>query len=142
MLQPPIETTQLIGNWLFRLHVERGQYYVFLALLVALAFARIRERRDGLGTALMLGLVAAARPTFALIPLPPLLRRETPSRAHRDEVEPLADLWNGDRRPEVARKGGVPELRVVADDREVARPPADPDDGQGDEAERDADDQS
>jgi len=58
-----------IGNWLFRLHVERGQYYVFLALLVALALTRIRERRDGLGTALILGVVAAARPTFGLIPL-------------------------------------------------------------------------
>jgi hypothetical protein len=58
-----------IGNWLFRLHVERGQYYVFLALLVALAFTLIRERRDGVGTALMVGLVAAARPTFALVPI-------------------------------------------------------------------------
>ena len=57
------------GNWLFRLHVERGQYYVFVALLLAIALVHVCERRERLSTAAVLGLAIALRPTFGLIPL-------------------------------------------------------------------------
>jgi hypothetical protein len=58
-----------IGNWFFRLHVERGQYYVFVALLLALALADLLEGRERLRTALVLGVTVALRPTFGLVPL-------------------------------------------------------------------------
>ena len=58
-----------IGNWPFRLHAERGQYYVFVALLVAIAFVDLREGRERLRTALVLGVAAGFRPTFAILPL-------------------------------------------------------------------------
>jgi hypothetical protein len=58
-----------IGSWFFRLHVERGQYYVFVLLLLTLALVDLREGRERFRTSLLLGLAAAMRPTYALFSL-------------------------------------------------------------------------
>lgn len=54
----------------WRLHVERGQYYVFVLLLVALAVARCLRRGDDLLSGVPIGMAAALRPTFVVLCLP------------------------------------------------------------------------
>jgi hypothetical protein len=60
-----------VGSWFWRLHVERGQYYVFLALLLCLDVAALRNaalRTRWLGVPI--GLAVALRPTNGvLVPL-------------------------------------------------------------------------
>ncbi len=59
-------------SYFFRFHVERGQYYVFVTLFWALAWANSRRRGlNSYGTGIFLGIAAAIRPTSlpALIPL-------------------------------------------------------------------------
>ena len=54
----------------WRLHVERGQYYVFVALLLAIECRQLPSPRPGRVAGLALGLAAALRPSLAvLIPL-------------------------------------------------------------------------
>jgi hypothetical protein len=60
------------GSWFWRLHVERGQYYIFFVLLVCLDLAALRDhhRRPGwLG--IPSGIAVALKPT-ALLLLPAL----------------------------------------------------------------------
>jgi hypothetical protein len=72
-------TFGVAGSLGWRLHVERGQYYVFLALLVVAAGARLsREPRDLLA-GVLLGVAIGFRPTLALIPV--LLWLATRTRA-------------------------------------------------------------
>ena len=68
------------GSYFFRLHVERGQAYVFLALLLSLWCALILRppggagARDGAWSGVPLGLAIALRPSLAvLIPIAFLL---------------------------------------------------------------------
>lgn len=60
------------GYW--RLHVERGQYYIFVALLWAVAWSRIRQRGpNDILTGVALGLAAALRPSTLVVVLPMLV---------------------------------------------------------------------
>jgi hypothetical protein len=59
------------ASYVWRFHVERGQYYVFIALLLALAvYLLLRCRRDHLGAGILLGLAVAMRPPVAILLLP------------------------------------------------------------------------
>jgi hypothetical protein len=62
----------LVGaSYVWRFHVERGQYYVFIALLLATAVRLLLAcRRDHLGAGALLGLAVALRPPVAIILLP------------------------------------------------------------------------
>jgi hypothetical protein len=54
----------------WRLHVERGQYYVFVLLaLAASAFLTVARRDSGWWPGILLGLAVALRPTTVIIPL-------------------------------------------------------------------------
>lgn len=48
----------------WRLHVERGQWYVFLAMLTALFARLVRRGANDVASGLVLGLVVALRPTM------------------------------------------------------------------------------
>jgi Glycosyltransferase family 87 len=56
----------VVGNWLWRLHLERGQYYVFLALLLSVAATAISRRRPWVAAG-ALGLAIAFRPTLLVM---------------------------------------------------------------------------
>jgi len=59
------------GNF-WRLHVERGQYYVFVVLLWSVALYRcMNKKTDGILAGLLIGLAASLRPT-GLVALAPL----------------------------------------------------------------------
>lgn len=59
------------ASYVWRFHVERGQYYVFIALLLVLAVGLlVRCRRDHLVAGILLGLAIAMRPPVAIILLP------------------------------------------------------------------------
>lgn len=63
------------GAPFWRLHVERGQYYVFTCLLIASSLAaHIKSNRPFL-SGLLLGLTVAIRPTIAFLALPFALQR-------------------------------------------------------------------
>jgi len=72
-----------VGDLAWRLHLERGQYYVFVALLLMLAFAELIEKRARWVAPVALGCAIAFRPTFGLIALVLLLagRRRDALRA-------------------------------------------------------------
>jgi hypothetical protein len=58
-------------SFFWRVHVERGQYYVFVTLLWALAWATSKRRGvNTIGTGLLLGAAAAIRPTTIVVLLP------------------------------------------------------------------------
>jgi len=55
----------------WRLHVERGQYYIFIALLWAIAWFRIRKRgANDILVGVTIGVAAALRPASLLVILP------------------------------------------------------------------------
>lgn len=54
----------------WRLHLERGQYYVFVLLLLAAGAERWLRKGDDALSGVLLGLAAALRPTFVLLCLP------------------------------------------------------------------------
>jgi hypothetical protein len=56
----------IIGDYSFRIHLERGQYYVGLSLLAALASVFIRRRDDSWIYAAPLALLILLRPTYAI----------------------------------------------------------------------------
>lgn len=56
-----------VGDMAWRLHLERGQYYIFVTLLLMMAFAHVLAHEERLTTALALGTAIAFRPTFGLI---------------------------------------------------------------------------
>jgi len=61
-----------VGSWFWRLHVERGQYYIFVTMLICLDLAALRnmkERAPWVG--IPIGIAIALRPTSAV--LAPLL---------------------------------------------------------------------
>jgi hypothetical protein len=60
-----------IGSWFWRLHVERGQYYIFLTLFFCLDIAALRrEKRHPAWLGVPIGISAALRPTYVvLIPM-------------------------------------------------------------------------
>jgi hypothetical protein len=64
-----------ISGFFWRLHVERGQYYILLTLILSLAIFFDTKQKSILG-AILLGLLAILRPTFLIIiPLLLLLRK-------------------------------------------------------------------
>jgi hypothetical protein len=59
------------GSYVWRFHVERGQYYVFVALLVTAGVGLLRKRRgDHAGAGFLFGLAMALRPPVAVLLLP------------------------------------------------------------------------
>jgi hypothetical protein len=61
-----------IGSWFWRLHVERGQYYIFLTLLLCFDIAALRStsRRRSLWLGVPIGISIALRPTYlVLVPI-------------------------------------------------------------------------
>ncbi len=60
-----------VSGDLWRFHVERGQFYVFVLLLMALGTrSLVRHGREDWRTGIFFGLAAALRPTFFLMALP------------------------------------------------------------------------
>jgi len=60
-----------VSSYFWRLHAERGQYYVFLLLLLCSGAARFLSSGDrGWSAAILFGIAAALRPSLALIALP------------------------------------------------------------------------
>jgi hypothetical protein len=64
------------SSQIWRMHVERGQFYIYYSLLLALAFYYAgRQARSGPWLAgFAIGLGAALRPTLAVVAVPALLR--------------------------------------------------------------------
>jgi hypothetical protein len=64
-----ISVVCFLGSWFWRLHVERGQYYVFLTLLLCLDLAAIRaaggSRPRWVG--IPIGISIALRPTYGIV---------------------------------------------------------------------------
>jgi hypothetical protein len=59
------------GSYIWRFHVERGQYYVFIALLLVLGVRfLLRCRADHLGAGALFGVAIAMRPPVAILLLP------------------------------------------------------------------------
>jgi hypothetical protein len=59
------------GSYVWRFHVERGQYYVFIALLLVLGVrVLLKCRKDHLGAGILLGLAVALRPTVGIVLVP------------------------------------------------------------------------
>jgi hypothetical protein len=59
------------ASYAWRFHVERGQYYVFVALLLVAAVRLLQRcRREHLGAGVLLGLAVAMRPPVAIFLLP------------------------------------------------------------------------
>ena len=55
------------GSYPWRLHVERGQYHIFVTLaLAAAAYACTRDRRDRWVLGILIGLAMSVRPTVAI----------------------------------------------------------------------------
>lgn len=57
----------LICSSSFRLHLERGQYYMFLLLLMSLSAASIKKNRAGLLSCLPAALLILLRPTYLVM---------------------------------------------------------------------------
>lgn len=57
------------GGYFWRLHVERGQYYVFVLLLLALSAWLATRRRQPVPAGIPLGLAVALRPSLLAIPV-------------------------------------------------------------------------
>jgi hypothetical protein len=63
------------SSYVWRFHVERGQYYVFIALLLVLGLRLLlRCRRDHLGAGILFGLAIALRPPVAVLLVPLFVR--------------------------------------------------------------------
>jgi hypothetical protein len=61
----------MAASYVWRFHVERGQYYVFIVFLLVLAvYILLRYRRNHLGAGILLGLAIAMRPPVAILLLP------------------------------------------------------------------------
>jgi hypothetical protein len=58
-----------VGDQCWRLHLERGQYYVFISFLLMLVFVDVLANRERVLTAICLGAAIAFRPTIGLISL-------------------------------------------------------------------------
>lgn len=71
-----------IASFGFRLHLERGQYYVELALLTALSARHLLRNSDSWLHSLPLGLLVLLRPTYAICILCALLLRRYRSAAY------------------------------------------------------------
>ena len=65
------------GSQIWRLHVERGQFYIYYSLLLALAFlyAGKKTPRGPWLAGLAIGVSAALRPTLLVVAVPALLQR-------------------------------------------------------------------
>jgi hypothetical protein len=64
-----------VSGYFWRLHVERGQYYILLTLILSLAIFFDTKQKSIIST-ILLGLLAILRPTFIIIiPLLLLMRR-------------------------------------------------------------------
>jgi Glycosyltransferase family 87 len=59
------------GSYVWRFHVERGQYYVFIALMITSGVLLLMRRRgDHVGAGILFGLAMALRPPVAVLLLP------------------------------------------------------------------------
>jgi Glycosyltransferase family 87 len=59
-----------VGSWFWRLHVERGQYYIFVTLLICLDIAALRKFARPIWLGIPIGVAIALRPpNVILIPL-------------------------------------------------------------------------
>lgn len=57
------------GGYFWRLHVERGQYYVFLLLLLALSAWLLARRKQSIQSGIPLGIALALRPSLLAVPV-------------------------------------------------------------------------
>jgi hypothetical protein len=59
-----------VGSYFWRLHLERGQYYIFETFLISLAIAALRTKRQPIWTGIPFGIAVALRPiNIVLVPL-------------------------------------------------------------------------
>lgn len=67
------------GSWFWRLHVERGQYYIFIVLLISLGMRLLLTTRHNIVAGCVWGIAVCLRPTSVFFLLPWLLdfRRKT-----------------------------------------------------------------
>jgi len=63
------------GSSFWRLHVERGQYYIFTVLLIASALFVLHRKKKDFLSGLLLGITISIRPTALFIALPFVLQR-------------------------------------------------------------------
>jgi hypothetical protein len=69
-----IATFFFLGGFFWRLHLERGQYYVFVLLLMSVAaFYSLHEPKKPLLAGIALGVVAAMRPSYVVMIAPLLI---------------------------------------------------------------------
>jgi hypothetical protein len=58
------------GSWFWRLHVERGQYYIFVVLLISIGMFLLLRTKQTVTAGIFWGIAICLRPTAAVLVLP------------------------------------------------------------------------
>jgi hypothetical protein len=70
-----------VGSWFWRLHLERGQYYIFVTSLICLDIAALKRSKQSIWTGIPFGIAVALRPiNIVLVPLLWLMRERAAAK--------------------------------------------------------------